>query len=195
MKMINFFLFPVLNIARIMIYSNNVVYYFNNMDRVIDKIQKPMNDYTKLQKQVASIVRSFGGQGYIHGCIVDIDFYNHLYVNPNDGTVVPYFAYDIIDKHVYNSLPNLLKAQAPQLYESYQRLLETPKGNSLIPYEPDMPIDATPYYSTDIYSASRIIKKMQKLEDNILSIWIDVDDEKVMNSNNLLTETFELKDD
>lgn len=173
----------------------DIMYYFNNMDRVIDKIQKPMNDYTKLQKQVASIVRSFGGQGYIHGCIVDIDFYNHLYVNPNDGTVVPYFAYDIIDKHVYNSLPNLLKAQAPQLYKSYQKLLESPKENALIPYEPDIPIDVTPYYSTDIYSASRIIKKMQKLEDNILSIWIDVDDEEIMNSNNLLTESFELKDD
>lgn len=65
-------------------------YYFNNMDKVIDLISKPMKAYTAAQKSIAKEIRKLGGLGYIHGCIIDIDFWNHVYVNPLDGTITGY---------------------------------------------------------------------------------------------------------
>ena len=47
--------------------------------------------------------------GRIHGCIIDIDFYNHVYVNPVNMKVTGYYALDIINKKVYGNIPELLK--------------------------------------------------------------------------------------
>jgi len=37
----------------------------------------------------------------IHACIVDIDFYNYIYLDPVDGSINPYYATSIVNKYLY----------------------------------------------------------------------------------------------
>ena len=120
-----------------------------------------------------TINRDIGGEGRIHGCIIDINFFNHVYVNPIDLTVTGYWASDIIQKVVYQNIPSLLKGQCPQLYANYQKLIEGKRTDPLIPKQKQTELALLPqlYLDTDIYKASREISKMQRLGSRILTIW------------------------
>ena len=155
---------------------NDINYYYDNMLKEIAFIKKPLDKYTNIQEKISDQVKSIGGRGTIHGAIIDIDFYNHIYVNPNDLVITGYFAYDIIFKQVYKNIPSLLKAKCPALYENYQKFLSGKTENALVAAG-NTEIDTTPeyYFETDIYKASREIKKMQKVNKGILSTWLDPD--------------------
>ena len=101
-----------------------------------------------------------------------LDFYNHIYVNPVDLSITGYWASDIINKIVYPSIPALLEKNCPAIFGEYVKLL---KGNSenllALKQQTNVTILSQIYLDTDIYKASRELKKMQKLSSNILSSW------------------------
>lgn len=167
--------------------SKDINYYYENMDLVISLIKDPLDKYTEYQKKVSEEIKRLGGEGIIHGCIIDIDFYNHVYVNPNDGTITGYWASDIINKLVYPTIPALLEAQCPRLFAIYNAMLNGEEKNNLTTISgqqsSQVALAPVPYLDTDIYKASRQIKKMQKLNSNILSTWPDR-----LPQNNLITE-------
>ena len=152
----------------------SIQYYYDNMDAMISRIKTPLDKYTLFQNQLANIIKKIGGEGTIHGCIIDIDFYNHIYVNPIDLSVIGYWASDIINKIVYPSVPALLEKKCPAIFNKYINLLESNSKNLLI-LKQEMNMTRLPqiYLDTDIYKASKEIKKMQKLSSNILSFWYD----------------------
>ena len=160
--------------------TKDVNYYYDNMDSMIAYIETPLRKYTAYQESIAEEIRKIGGRGWIHGCIIDIDYYNHVYVNPVDMTVRSYWASDIINKLVYPTVPALLKAECPELYANYLKLIEGEKSNPLTVKQTKNEIALLPqeYLETDIYKASREIKKMQKLNSNILTTWYDIVTEK-----------------
>lgn len=164
--------------------DNDIKYYYDNMPYVIADIRKPFDKYTSIQKKISEQVKKIGGSGRIHGAIIDIDFWNHIYLNPNDLTLAGYFAHDIISKYVYQNIPSLLKAKCPELYANYKKLLSDKAENALIVAKNDK-IDTKPlpYFETDIYKASRELKKMQKLNKGVLSTWHEPD----IDNNLLLT--------
>ncbi len=154
----------------------NVAYYFDRMEDVIRCIKPPLDRYTALQKQISAKVQAIGGSGHIHGCIIDIDFFNHIYLNPFDQTVAGYWALNMIDKEVYPSISMLLEEKCPELYGKYVKLLgqegNAPFGKEISTEEgttgqPEL------YLDTDIYRYSREIKKMQRLDSNILCLWCE----------------------
>lgn len=157
--------------------QKDVFYYFNHMGEMISYIQKPLEKYTEYQKSIAYELKRIGASGKIHGCIIDVDFYNHIYVNPIDLSITAYWAYDMIDKVVYPSIPTLLQAQCPAIFSNYIKLVENKKekrdcffaqkSNTEMTLLPEI------YLATNIYTASREIKKMQKLNSNVLTIWYD----------------------
>lgn len=157
----------------------DINYYYENMDSVVELIKKPLGEYTKIQEIISNEIREIGGSGYIHGCIVDIDYYNHVYVNPVDMKVTGYWALDITFKKVYPTIPELLKNNCPSLYANYIKLLkENSKNWSVFEKSESSKLTLLPqvYLDTDIYKASREIKKMQKINSsNILTIWYEVD--------------------
>ena len=120
------------------------------------------------------MVKQIGGIGTIHGSIVDIDFYNHIYVNPFDLSITGYWASDITNKIIYPSIPALLEKNCPVMFGEYVKLL---KGNSENPLalkqQTNITVLPQTYLDTDIYKASREIKKMQKLSSNILTSWYE----------------------
>ena len=152
----------------------DIQYYYDNMDAMISTIKMPLDKYTSFQKHIADIVKRIGGVGTIHGSIIDIDFYNHIYVNPIDLSLTGYWASDIINKIVYPSIPALLEKNCPVIFDEYVKLL---KGNSENPLalkqQTNIAVLPQTYLDTDIYKASREIKKMQKLSSNILTSWYE----------------------
>lgn len=155
---------------------NDVNYYYENMDSMIASIETPLKKYTAYQESIANEIRRIGGYGLIHGCIIDIDYYNHVYVNPLDMTVRSYCASNIINKLVYPNLVALLKNECPELYANYLKLIEGEKLNPLAVKQPKKETSLLPqeYLETDIYKVSREIKKMQKLNSNVLTTWYDI---------------------
>ncbi len=154
----------------------DINYYYANMDSQISIIKETFFDkYDKYQKSVANYVKEIGGLGRIHGSIIDIDFYNHIYVNPEDGTLTGYYALDIIEKYAYANIPSLLKVNCPLLYENYKKKLGSSASNALIVkgQSTEIILKPTYYSSTDIYKDSRKIKKMQRLNNGILTVWHD----------------------
>lgn len=154
---------------------NDIQWYYDNMDIEIAFIKSPLDKFQSIQLQISKIIKEIGGSGYIHGAIVDIDFHNHIYINPYDWTITPYFAFDIIEKYIYPNLPSLLKSKCPSLYANYNKLLSNRQPNALSFKNSETGLTIKPelYLSTDIYAASRELKKMQKLNSNILSTWYD----------------------
>lgn len=151
----------------------DIKYYYDHMDQMIATIKPPMDRYTAFQEKISDSIKKIGGDGHIHGCIIDIDFTNHVYVNPLDLTVTAYWASDMVQKVVYSNIPSLLKGQCPQLYANYQKLIEGKRTNSLMPKQKKTELALLPqlYLDTDIYKASREISKMQRLGSRILTTW------------------------
>ena len=152
----------------------DIQYYYNNMEAMISAIKAPLDKFTSYQNHIADMVKKIGGIGTIHGSIVDIDFYNHIYVNPVDLSITGYWAFDIINKTVYPSIPALLEKNCPTIFGEYIKLLKGNGENPLAPkQQTNVAILPQTYLDTDIYKASREIKKMQKLHSNILSSWYE----------------------
>lgn len=152
----------------------NVQYYYNNLDTMISIIKKPLDKFTVFQKSIADVVKKIGGTGIIHGSIIDIDFYNHIYVNPFDLSLTGYWASDIINKIAYSSIPALLEDKCPAMFNQYTKLLNNNDKNTLVlNQQTNVAKLPQPYINTDIYKASREIKKMQKLGSNILTSWYE----------------------
>lgn len=161
--------------------TQNVQYYYENMPYVGSRIIAGSEGYMNLLRNVSRFIRNIGGVGSIHGCIVDIDFLNHIYVNPRDLTITPYFANDMVDKYVYRNVPSLLKAKCPNIYDNYAALLEGGKRESLMAINSSDQIvtEGVPYRSTDIYSDSRKVKALQYTVDQcVIRAWADPTTEK-----------------
>lgn len=148
-------------------------YYYANMDRMIESIKKPLDKYSEYQQNISNEIKKIGGSGRIHGCIIDIDSHNHVYVNPVNMIVTGYYALDIINKKVYGNIPELLKTNCPKLYCNYMKMIE--KDDVLILNKKKNEVSKLPqeYLETDIYKASREMKNMQKISYNVLSVWYD----------------------
>ena len=152
-------------------------YFYENLIKYSASVNLFLSNYDRLQKQVSREVKQLGGDGRIHGCIVDIDFYNHLYINPLDGTITPYFAYSMVEKYVYDNLGSLLKFQCPKLFANYEALLsQLGENKALVNYEGNLSISKKTKYveSTEMYKVSRIIRGLQfTTKYNVVRLWND----------------------
>ena len=162
-------------------------YIYDNLENYSKSVSIFLNDYHQFLKEISKFIKSIGGDGTIHGCIVDIDFFNHLYINPVDGKITPYFASTIVEKYIYKNLPSLLKNKCKDLYINFvneQNKIE--KTNILynLCCQEQISNETIYYNSTDIYKISRIIKNLQYvLDSNIVRLWND-DFFKGSNTNN-----------
>lgn len=156
--------------------GTSVEYYYDNMNEVVSTIESPLNKYLCIQREISEEIKRIGGDGKIHGCIIDIDWYNHIYVNPIDMKAVGYWAENMVNKLVYPDIPALLKAECPNYYKNYQKLFKEDEINLLLPVKKkknEVTLLPQKYLDTDIYRASREIRKMQKLTSNILTVWYE----------------------
>lgn len=152
-------------------------YFYENLAQYSKSIKMFLSQFDEFQKNVSKEIKSIGGDGRIHGSIVDIDFYNHLYLNPLDGTITPYFAYSMVDKYVYKNLPSLLKYECPKIFANYEKkLLGDKKNSALVVANANQTVTKSRTYvdSTEMYKVSRILKGLQfTTKYNIVRLWND----------------------
>ena len=153
--------------------NNNLDYYYANLPEYAQKIDRLISKYNNVLKSLSAEIKKIGGSGKIHGCIVDIDFFNHLYLNPHDGTVTPYYALSIVQKVTYPDVHGLIKANREDLYQAY--VLEVCKNKNFLQVNPNVLLDDIHYVKeTYMYEPSRIMKKLQYTSfNNIVRIWND----------------------
>ena len=148
----------------------DIEYYFNNMDNYSIIIKEGTKSYYEYINQLSDYIKSIGGSGNVHGTIVDIDFYNHVYVNIYDGKITPYWAASMDYKIVYSSFQELLSNHCPKMLEN----MNSNKNELVVKKNELIPSGGEFYENTKIYRESRIMKKIQYLiDDNIIRVWND----------------------
>ena len=154
----------------------DVQYYYDNMDSMISILRTPLEKFNKIQKPIADAIKLIGGNGTIHGCIIDIDFFNHIYMNPVDLSTTVYWATNECYK-IYPSFLDLIKERFPKLYTNEIRaFIEKNFKNSY----PSINVN-TEDVSENTILISNEIKKIQKINSQILSVWY----ENVLQKNNI----------
>lgn len=158
---------------------NDPQYYYINMEAYSNRmleLMKPIHD--KLYK-ISKEVKQFGGDGRIHGFIVDISFYSHIYLNVEDGKITPYFAKNMVDKFGYNNLITLLDEHEPTMSGNYltcqkKGLLPVISGSSVSKDTDIIKTSSTYVPKTDIYKSSNKMRSIQyMLEQKVIRIWND----------------------
>ncbi|AMK13468.1 hypothetical protein AUP07_0412 [methanogenic archaeon mixed culture ISO4-G1] len=160
----------------------DIDYYYENLGRYSDAIESFMVPFTELEKKVSGAIRAIGGLGRIHGAIVDIDWYNHIYVNPFDGTLTPYYALNKREKWAYQNIPSLLADRLPHMYrklEIAQSEGSHDGGLSLIRGDQLEISDKKTYVNDEeIYDYNLIIYNFQRIRSScLIREW----DERVLN--------------
>lgn len=168
-----FFLFQkekglyVLKGGKRFIAEHNVAYYWEHMEDYIRRIVEIYAKYYKSLQKLSEEIMNIGGSGKMHGCIVDIDYYNHAYLNPIDGKITWYFAEDTISKWAYHSLPALLEnSPMPPCFPdgSVIKIAEVADDTEMA-YVPE----------TEIYRYSQKMLQWQTvLEEKIIRDWDDI---------------------
>lgn len=146
--------------------------YFSNFKIVIHKYITALTPLRRAQERISQYIKSFGGNGKIHGTIVDIDFENHIMVNTSDGTIVPYNSPMFGILKTYPDIGTLIHEQCPLLEDKYNAI----GRERLIPVSTDFHSAEGNYVSIDIknspYAISRRVNALQRLFDKrILRDW------------------------
>lgn len=160
--------------------NGNIQYYFDNMVLYREKVNEKTEPYRNVLRSLSKEIKKIGGIGTIHGCIVDVSFFSHLYVNPYDGKITPYWALDIMSRLYYNDFQTLLESHEPELLQKFLIEKEThslPLISAYVGEESNIPqADVVPQWmsGTEIYQSSRILKAFQYVwEQNVIRIWND----------------------
>ncbi|RVU73114.1 MULTISPECIES: hypothetical protein [Lactobacillus] len=83
-------------------------YYYDNLQSYGDKITHYFSSYETALKHISNEVKLIGGTGIVHGSIVDIDFLNHIFLEPANGQIKIYYAEDTGSRKVFSTMTQLL---------------------------------------------------------------------------------------
>ena len=159
--------------------DHDINYYYENMAHYGENIRRFATIFQSQLESISDVVKRFGGDGRIHGCIVDISFTAHLYLNLYDGTLTPYSAYSMTDKILYPTVEMLLEHSCPDLLGDYRALLDN--GDTGFPATSVSVKVPLREESTEIYRVSREMYRIQHmLNHNVIRQWnddlLDLDD-------------------
>ena len=143
-------------------------------------VRDAIKPYQQFMEAMSKEVQSFGGSGKIHGCIVNVSSLSHIYVNPFDGKVTPYWAIDMCSRLAYDNLQILLEEREPSLAENFR--LECKKQslpliskhimNASKQKGAEIAIVPQWVFGTEMYVPSRIMKSVQYIwSQNVIRVW------------------------
>ena len=157
--------------------STDIQKYYMFFEKMVSQYLKKFAPFRKVQNKISNTVKAFGGVGTIHGCIIDIDFENHIMLNPFDGSVTFYHSpvWGQIEPH--KNMLSLLNKHNEKLADNYRKLLETSQ-NCILEKTPTQLAIPEELINIDIknsiYSISNRIYQIQRLFDKrILRDWND----------------------
>lgn len=162
--------------------NKDINYYYNNMVFISMLINTKITPIQNLLNKISLFVKGFKGSGRIHGTIIDIDWYNHLYFNvkdkENDKRIYCYYAPNMVQHFVYDNLISLLSDKRKDLLDTYVKLINSKNNNELMPVNTvnNLTINKNTqvYDSTQMYNISKQLIKLQyTFNQKVLRIWSD----------------------
>lgn len=72
--------------------SIDLQWLFTNFGIVLSKYLQLLTPLRLAQESISNELQMLGLSGQIHGCIIDIDFFHHIMLNPVDGSVTCYYS-------------------------------------------------------------------------------------------------------
>ena len=144
-----------------LIRNQDLQYYYDKLSFYANALSKILTQYNDALKEISEQIKKIDGIGSIHGCIVDIDYWSHIYLNPLDGKITFYYAYDTTSRTVYPNLSSILIQKCPNLYSKIQNSKELDKKNSLIFTQNSEIPEKGKHDKSNIYGVSRIFKNLQ----------------------------------
>lgn len=174
--------------------KSDIQYYYDNMLTYTQTVLNAIKPYKTVMKQLSNEVKKIGGTGTVHGCIVDISWFSHIYVNPFDGKVTPYWALNTFSRFVYNDIKELIETEELDLVNQ----LETEINRHALPLienhlmtkgsSPNFALVPKWVLGAEIYEPSRIMKAIQYIwEQNVIRIW----DENILHKKDIDTKSIE----
>ena len=152
--------------------SPDIEQFHADFSRMIKQYMRILSPYRNAQEQLSEAVRSFGGDGTIHGCIIDIDFYNHIMLNPSDGAITYYYSPEFGQVEIYNDLMSLLENHNDALAAQYRKLLRS--SDHEIMSQPSTTELIQIDIKNSVYAVSNRMNQLQRLFDKkILRDWND----------------------
>lgn len=145
--------------------------YYSIFSSMINKYKEVLMPLRMTQEKISEFVKKFGGSGKIHGSIIDIDFYDHIMINPIDKSITFYYSPTIGKIMRYPDLMLLLHERCPSLEKQYLLLgssMELPETRNEIfqVYFEKIKV------KDSVYSISRRVDVLQKIFDShILRDW------------------------
>ena len=153
-----------------------------NFEKMVNIYFKSLSPYRKFQENISKNIQQIGGNGRIHGCIIDIDFFNHIMVNPLDGEITYYYSPYLGLIKRYDNLLELLESENHELAENL-KAIENDSFNQIVKQEKDSDKLMTNnnenindfYYfrpKDTVYAISNRLNQLQRLFDKkILRAW------------------------
>lgn len=151
--------------------SKNIEWIYNNFNIVVSKYLAVLAPLRAAQLQISHELKRLGFDGTIHGLIVDIDFYNHVMVNPVNGSIAFYYSPVFGEVQQFESFQKQLEFMGcVELLEgngaeSKQNELALYGSNMLISVEDNGVLSEMTTVSrrTGAYGVSRVINPLQRL--------------------------------
>ena len=146
----------------------NIEDFYQDFINIIYQIIDSYKPYGNYINRVSNEVKALGFDGYIHGCIVDLNYFNHIMVNPNDGKLTFYYSPEFTKVMFFSSFIDQLKFMGVQTNDGLidkNSILYKQQGISTS----IMKVDAK---KGSMYSVSRFVNKLQYAVDKgVLGIW------------------------
>ena len=145
---------------------------------MVNNFKKILMPYRKAQEKISKSIKKFGGSGRIHGCIIDIDYFNHVLLNPQNGKTEFYYSPQYGCVELFDDLIDLLNSHNPTLAQNYFKQLSL-GPDTLLQYKKDAEVKhekGGEIIQVDIkhsvYSGSRQVNQIQRLFDKkVLRAW------------------------
>lgn len=172
------------NISKI----RNIDYFENCFYAMVNHYVATLLPYRRIQERISEEVKALGYSGRIHGCIVDVNYYNHIMLNPLDGKITYYYSPVYGRLRRYNSFLDLLlniddygvskyieqKEKAVSLFEKNKADVNYFLCNNCDDMTSNVEKIVKIELKNSVYSISRKMKQFQRLFDsNVLRDWDD----------------------
>ena len=155
-------------------HCSDIQYFYQNFTVVVYRYMLSLLPYRAAEEKISAAVKRLGLDGTIHGAIIDLDFYNHIMLNP-DGTITiyysPYFGmvkeYDSFEGYLSTTENKKALSTYKQEKEGCLKPLAIYNGIS-----EDKEINSVDTSEYSLYGLSRKIKNIERLfTNNVLRDW------------------------
>ena len=154
----------------------DIQYFYDNFMAIVNRYMIALLPFRMAEEKISAAVKKLGLDGTIHGAIIDLDFYNHIMLNPN-GTVTVYYSPIFGVAKKYKSFEKYLESsenkKALQKYEAE-------KDNQLMVLNlhdgdlSDKGLVGVDTSANSMYGLSRRIRNIERLfTSNVLREWDD----------------------